>query len=423
MREVGIIIRREFDERVRTRAFLIGTIAFPVFMAAVMILPSLIGRGGEEKRLALVDETEAGIGVELVRVLGAPAESDDEYRYLIEPVPGTLEENRAALNSRVQAEEIDGYIVLPAEVVDSNRVVYRARNIANTRMLRDVSRAASRAVQAQRLRMAGLQVTEVAELIRPVRLDEAQITDTGEEGRDAESTFWFAYGVAFLIYFMIAIYGTAVMRSVLEEKTNRISEVLVSTVRARDLMLGKILGVSTAALAQVAIWGAIAVLLVTQSDAIAAVAGVSPANLTALRIAPGAAALFAAYFVLGFVLYAAVFAALGAAVTTEQEAQSLQMTVMVPIFLPLLFLIPITNEPLGGIATALGLIPFTSPMAMPMRISVAPLPAAQVVLSLAILVLAVFAVAWLAGKIYRIGILSTGRRASLAELGRWLREA
>jgi ABC-2 type transport system permease protein len=423
MREVLIIVRREFLERVRTRAFALGTIAFPIFMIAVMVLPGLLERGGQHKRLVVVDEAPAGIGVSFTRILSAPSEAADDYSYTIETVPGPFADVRASLNARVQAEQIDGYVVLPADLLANNHVVFRARNVANRRVLRDVARAASQAAQGERLRSAGLRGAEVAQLIQPIVVDEAQVTATGEAGRNAETTFWFAYLVAFLIYFMTAIYGTSVMRSVLEEKASRISEVLVSSVPARDLMLGKILGVSSAALLQVAIWGALILVLVTQSATIAQLVGVPAESLAALRIAPASAALFGVYFVLGFFLYAALFAALGATMTTEQEAQSMQMLVMVPLFVPLLMLGAITNEPLGTVATTVGLIPFTAPIAMPMRIATAPIPWTQTALSIGILLASLVLLAWLAGKIYRIGILATGRKATLAEIGRWLREA
>jgi ABC-2 type transport system permease protein len=423
MREILIIMRREFLERVRTRAFALGTLAFPLFTIGIMLIPAVIERPGDEKRVALVDDAPSGIGAAFERTLTTPSEDEQDYRYIVERVDGPFEAARAGLNARVQAEEIDGYVVLPATLLEDNEVIYRARNVANRRMLRDIARAASAAVQGERLRLAGLEGAKVAELIMAVRVNEAQVTATGEEGRGAEATFWYAYIVAFLIYFMTVLYGVAVMRSVLEEKTNRISEVMVSSVRAQNLMLGKILGVSSAAILQVAIWGGMILVLVTQSQAIAGLVGVSSESFAAWSIAPASAALFAGYFVLGFFLYAAIFAALGAAMTTEQEAQSMQMIVMIPLFVPLLFLGAVTNEPLGSIATTLGLIPLTAPITMPMRIATAPIPAAQIALSMALLALAVVLVSWLAGKIYRIGILATGRKATVGELVRWLREA
>jgi ABC-2 type transport system permease protein len=312
--------------------------------------------------------------------------------------------------------------VLPPDVVERSEIRYRASTIASPGMLRDLRAAASEAVQAERLQRAGLDGGAVAELVRRVDVDNARITGEGEERGDALSTFLVAYMLAFVIYFVVTIYGVGVLRSVLEEKTNRISEVLVSSMRSGHLMAGKILGVGAAALVQVTIWG-LALALLTRSEALAARAGLPPGALQALSLDAGTAFAFLGFFVLGFLVFAALFAALGAAVTSEQEAQSFQMILLLPLIVPLLFLVPLTSEPLGPLATALGLFPLTSPIAMPMRMASAAVPLWQTLAALALLAVALLGVAWLAGRVYRIGILSTGKRPTLRELGRWLKMA
>jgi ABC-2 type transport system permease protein len=421
MSEIMLILRREFLERVRTRGFLLGTILFPVFMAAILIVPAMFDESGEERRLAVIDEAPAGVGERFVQALTAPAEGTS--RYTVEVVAGPLDAVRDELHARIQADELHGYVVLPADVLERNQVQYRAKALGGPGVLREIRAAASQAVQAERLQQAGLEIQEVAALIRPVEVDNARITAEGEEGADAESTFLAAYIIALAIYMLVAMYGMSVMRSVLEEKTNRIAEVLASSVRASHLMAGKILGVGSAALVQVLIWVVLMVLLVTQSDVIAARFGMDPDAIRSIGIAPGTAVLLVAYFLLGFFLFASLFAVLGAAVTSEQEAQSLQMVLMVPLFVPLLFLMQLASDPLGRTATILGLVPFTAPIAMPMRMAAAPIPAIQIVGSLALLALALIVCAWLAGKIYRIGILSTGKRATLRDLAVWIRTA
>jgi ABC-2 type transport system permease protein len=188
-------------------------------------------------------------------------------------------------------------------------------------------------------------------------------------------------------------------------------------------MAGKILGVGAAALLQVGIWVAFVVILATQSDLIANRFGVPREMFDALTIPFGQALLFLAYFALGFFLFAALFAAVGAAMTTDQEAQSVQIPILVPLFVPLFLAPAMAGEPLSPLATTLGLFPLTAPIAMPIRIAAAPIPPLQIAASLALLVLGLMAVVWLAGKIYRIGILSTGKRPTLAEVVQWLREA
>lgn len=419
MREILIVLQREFLERVRSRAFLIGTVSFPLLFIALLAMPAVVEDRPSERGIVVVDDAPAGVAERLVASLTEREEGADVYH--VEVVRGTFEGMREELNARVLDESIHGWLALPADVLTANRVHFRARNIANRTVLRDLRNAASGAVQAVRLRDAGLDVAEVATLVRPVSVDEAQITASGEEGGGAFSTFFFAYGVTFLIYFITFFYSLAVMRSVLEEKTNRISEVLVSSVPASRLLAGKILGVSAAALLQVGIWAAIVVLSVVGSDALVARFGIPAEVFDAITIPLGAVAQFMAFFLFGFVLYSSLFAALGAAVTSEHEAQSFQFILLIPLILPMLFLTAITGEPTGRIATTLGMIPFTAPVAMPMRIASAPIPAWQIAASLALIAVTAAVVAWVAGKIYRVGMLSTGRKASLGDLKRWLR--
>ncbi len=349
-------------------------------------------------------------------------DSTAPYRYTVERVTGRFAEHREDLNRRVLAEELDAYVVLPANVLTRDTVFYRARNISNRTMLRDVGQAASAAVQAERLATSGVQPQQLVNLLRRVAVNGAEVTESGEAGRGAETTFWVAYMVAFMVYFMVAFYGVTVMRSVLEEKMNRISEVMVSSVRAMDLMLGKILGVSGAALLQVAIWAVLALIATGGGAYLPRMLGLPTELMASLAVPAGQVVLLLSFFVLGFLLFASIYAAMGAAMTTEQEAQSMQILVLVPLFVPLLFIGPITNEPGGTLAVTLSLLPPCAPIAMPMRLATVAVPPLQIALSLGLLAIGVVAVAWLGGRIYRIGILSTGRRPSFKELGKWLRE-
>ena len=441
MREVLIIVEREFRERVQTRSFVIGTLLFPVFMIGVMMMSSVAGDAGEQRRIALVDRAPAGLSGVFEQALlasgrapgptadGDPAPAGSGAAAAPEDTPPYAIERHGAdaliegLDRRVLEQELDGYVILPADILESGEVVYRARNITNRFVLRDISTAATFALQTRRLGSAGVDPATVRRLMQPVDLNTARVTEAGQAGGDAESTFWVAYILAFLAYFVIAMYGHGVMRSVIQEKVTRISEILVSTVRAAHLMTGKIAGVSGAALLQLAIWAAMVALVVSQSELLQERFGVSGTAVDAMRFEPGLMALLLAFFVLGFLLYAALFAALGAAMSSEQEAQPFQIVLMLPLFVPLLFLGAITNDPEGGITLALVLVPFTAPVAMPMRLAAAPADAGTVALSLALLVLAAAAVAWLAGKIYRVGILATGKRPTARELARWIRAA
>jgi ABC-2 type transport system permease protein len=423
MHDILLIIRREFKERVASRSFVLGTLLFPLLMIGLFVLPRLVGRGGTERTFALVNEASPGVGTAFVAALGRRAESADDNTYRVLPVEGSLEQVRSRLAERVESKEIDGYVVLPADVLTRGEIMFRARNIGSFAVMRDLRSAGSRAVHSERIRQAGIDASAVAALIAPVDVDEAKITATGEQRGGAFSTFMTAYLVAFLIYLMTTLYGVAVMRSVLEEKTNRIAEVLMSTIRAPHLVMGKIIGVSSAAVAQVLIWAAILAIVATQVPRLGPRFAPPESVMAALKVEPMTGILLFLYFLVGFFLYASIFAIVGAAVTSEQEAQSVQFLALIPLIAPMLFLESIMNAPFGPTATILALVPFTAPIAMPMRMASVQVPGFEIAISLALMMAAILVVAWLAGKIYRVGILSTGKRPTLTELARWLRSA
>jgi ABC-2 type transport system permease protein len=423
VRDVLLIIKREFKERVASRSFVIGTLLFPLLMIGLILLPRLVGSRGSDWNLALVNEAPPGVAEAFTAALTRAPESDDENTYRLTPVEGPVEGARERLSARLDAKELDGFIALPPDVLKTGRVIFRARKSGSFAVIRDVRTAGTRAVQSERLKRSGIDPSAVAALVAPVSVDEARLTERGEERGGALSTFLTAYVVAFLIYLMTTLYGVAVMRSVLEEKTNRIAEVLMSTIRASHLMAGKIIGVGSAAVAQVLIWVAITAVIVSQSHRLGEGFGLPDTLVQALNVPAGTGVLLFLYFLLGFFLYAAVFAMVGAAVTSEQEAQSVQFIALIPMIAPMLFLESILNAPLGRLSTVLGLIPFTSPITMPMRMASTPVPTIEIVSSLALLLAGIAVVAWVAGKVYRVGILSTGKRPTLGELAHWIRSA
>jgi ABC-2 type transport system permease protein len=224
--------------------------------------------------------------------------------------------------------------------------------------------------------------------------------------------------VAFLIYILVVMYGASILRSVFEEKRNRISEIVVSSISAGRFLTGKILGVGAAAVLQVVIWAVIVFAIMGLPILL-----VSSDTMALLSVDPGVAAALLFFFLVGFFLYASMFAALGAASSSEQDAQSMQGLLFVPIIVPLLFMGTVINDPAGRTAQVLSLIPFTSPITMPMRLASAPVPAGEIVTSALVLFAMLLLVTWAAGKIYRIGILSTGKRPGLVDLYRWVRTA
>jgi len=431
MREILLVVEREVRERVWTRSFLLGTLLFPVFVLAIVLLPTMMG-DAPSRELTLIDEAPAPIAQLFVASLNqangaqpdpaAPTQRRrGTVRYHVAVVAGPERAIRSDLTARMDAEQLDGYVVLPADVRETGEVHFRSTRPSDPGVLRDIRMAATQAIQADRLARAGIDVGTVAELLRPVTVSTGRPDAPGLNVRSERSGFFFGYLVAVVIYFVVALYGSGVTRSVLEEKNNRIAEVLVSTMRATHLMAGKILGVTATVMLQLLVWAVVVTVLITQSGWISEQFSIDPAILNAIAAQPVATLALVAYFVLGFVLFASLFAALGATVSSDQEAQSFQMLFMLPLFVPVLFIVPLTSRPLDPLAWALGMIPFTAPVAMPMRMGAASIPARDVFLSLILLAVTCVLVAVLAGKIYRVGILSTGSRPGFRELLAWIR--
>lgn len=419
MRELFIVFQRDFLAHANTRAFVIGTVLVPILISAMFVLPAMVN-ASSTRRLALVNDAPASVGAAFARALTDAARSERDNRYIVTPVSGSFESLRASLNERVLSKEFDGYVVIPEGVLSGAKILYRAQSVSSPRVIFDIQLAAQRAVQTERLSHEEVDPSIMKALWERVDVDSVRVTAQGEKPGSAVSGFLFAYLIAFLIYMLTVMYGAAILRSVFEEKTNRISEIVVSSVPSGRFLAGKVLGVGAAAMLQVTIW-VVVVFGVLALPALASKMQLSQGTLSVLAIDPGVAVALVLFFLLGFFLYASMFAALGSAVTSEQEAQSMQGLLFLPIIVPLLFLGQIINDPDGRVSQVLTLIPFTSPVAMPMRLASAPVPASEIFISGIVLALTLVAITWAAGKIYRIGILSTGKRPNLAELYRWVR--
>lgn len=423
MRNVWIVFRREFLERVRSKAFGIGTVLFPVFLIALMILPGLLRPGGGERAIAIVDEAPAEVGDQVIASLQAPGRGADEVTYRVTRIRRPLAAVQDSLATEVQEKRLAGYLALPADIVESSRATYRARQISSVGVLNDLTRATSDAVRAVRLRRAGIDPAQAAALARPVTLDAARLTESGKEGGSPLATMMFAYIVGILFIQLFVLHGQGVMRGVLEEKTGKIVEVIVTSVRPTYLMAGKLLGIGAAALLQVGIWVLFAAVVASQAELLGRLSPVSPEAMKAVQLPAATWLVLILFFALGFLFFAAIYAAVGAMVSTEQEAQQMAMPVMVLMFIPIIFIVPVLSDPLGATARTLSMIPFTAPVVMPMRMGATEIPGLEVVLSILSLVAGIAIITWIAGKIYRVGILSTGKKPSLAEVVRWMRAA
>jgi ABC-2 type transport system permease protein len=247
-----------------------------------------------------------------------------------------------------------------------------------------------------------------------------QITDRGRGG-SGRVQFIFAAGVALLLYITILIHGQNILRSVLEEKTTRVAEVVIASIRPETLLAGKIIGVGAVAVTQIITWIITSTLLVRARQPIAAALGLPSVPISLPSVTPGVLALLVIFFLLGFLLFAALYAIVGAMVSSEQEAQQAQQPLMLIVYAPLLLLQPILLNPLTRLAEVSSLIPFAAPVLMPLRLALVPVAASAIALSLAVNGIACVIAIWVASRVYRVGILMYGKRATVREVVRWVR--
>jgi ABC-2 type transport system permease protein len=416
------VIRREYLERVRTKAFWISTLIVPIIMGALMIIPAwLATRGAGEFRVAVLDLSGRffdPVDAEVQRFLSG----DDEALSirLVKEAPGTdIEASRERIKALVAEKAYDGMLVLPSTLPDEGEPEYVAPNVAAFRLIEVLERSVNNVVVADRLTDAGLDPEAVRELTRRVELKTLKLGKGGEETRDQGQTFMLAYVFVMIIYMTVLMYGMYVMRGVLEEKSSHVVEVIISTVKPFELMLGKILGIGAVGLTQFLIWS----LLMAAISAPGMVSAMGMGDIDLPAVSIQLLVFFVVYFVLGFLLYGTLYAAVGAAFDTEQEAQNFQFVVMAPLMIPLVLLFQIINQPNSTLSVVLSLIPFFSPMLMFLRMTLTEVPAFQIGASVVLMVATIVASAWVVGKIYRVGILMHGSKPKLKDLLRWVREA
>ena len=436
MSNISIIIGREFNERVRKKSFIIPTLLMPVLMLVLMAAPALIMNfsKGELKRIAVIDESG----------LVAPAlESNEEIAY--EPTSLTTDEARRELT------DFFGVLYIGSDILqNSSNVRLYANSSTSLSIESDITGQIERILEAEKLKnyhidnlQQILDEVKTTVTLQTFRNDKSQEEDAQSQSSAVATATGYILG--FVLYMFLLIYGSMVMQSVIEEKNNRVLEVIVSSVRPFELMMGKILGVAAVAVVQVLIWGVLIVVAgsvvmpqLMPADAMASVQAMQQgmpdaamggmdsdmlqivAALTDLGYIVKIFVCLLLFIVGGYLLYSAMFAAVGSAVDNVQDASQLQMPVTLPIILALLMMIAVIKDPNSPLAFWFSLIPFTSPVVMMARIPYG-IPAWEVALSLVLLYASFVAMVWLAGKIYRVGIFMYGKKPTFRELLKWMK--
>lgn len=430
MNKIWIIARREYLERVRNKMFIVMTLIGPALLVLSGILPALLFQldAGEAKRIRIFDQT--GRLYQRVRDALERERKGDERkarsrqsagRYEVssaDEMERSLEDARRELAESVRRGEIDFYVILPRDVIASGRAEVYGRNPSDLFTVDDIESAINDAVIEARLSDAQIDPHRIASLSERVRLNVVRVSERGEENISGAG-FFVAFIVGFLIYMTIILHGQAVLSSVVEEKTSRVIEVLLSSARAFDLMMGKLIGISLVALTQYAVWGLAAALFWVYGLAALSASGV---NLSLPSISPFVLPYFFGFFLVGFFIYATLYAMAGAATTTTQEGGQLAMPVVFLLVIGFYLVFPVMRSPNSTFATIVSLVPFFAPVIMPVRLVTEAPPVWEALLSLALSVLTAIGLVWITARVYRVGILMYGKRATLPEIWRWIRQ-
>lgn len=410
-----LIVKREYLERVRTRSFLLSTVLMPVFMIAMMVVPGHLAElnSAATRHITVVaDNPEFASAVKSQLGVG----NTRGRKYDVDILTTPSEDVRTRLKAEVSAGRLDGFLWLTNEAVNSRKVTYVARETSDFIELASLQSALKTSLLRQQLVAHGVTGGEVDTLMRDFDLETLGVK-RGEERRTSTSAQFITIIIlVMLLYMTLFLYGVAVMRSVLEEKTSRVMEVVLSSATPGELMAGKVLGVGAAGLTQILVW--IVIAGVSSAPGVLAASAVKTINIS-WTVAPA----FAVFFILGYVLYSAMFAALGAMVNSEQEAQQWQVFITIPILVPILMMTYVIRQPNAPASVWMSMVPFFAPILMYIRVVVQTPAWWQIVLSVALLLATVVGVLTLCARIYRVGILMYGKKPTLPEIVKWIRYA
>jgi ABC-2 type transport system permease protein len=447
MRKFFAVIKREYLQRVRTKFFIVATVLGPVMLALFTVVPVYVAsiNVGDATRLAVIDQTGKIYGRFHDALVDTEDEDDDDSnsnsrvginsnaqdrtqrtadlskaRFDVEQVTldgRSVEEVKRQLNERVRRSELDGYVVIPPDILAAGKADFYGRNTGDIFTRGVVAERLSRAVREERLTENKIDQRVLREASRRVTLNSTKISARGEE-KVSGSGFMVVFSFGMLIYISVLMYGQIVLGAVIEEKETRIAEILFSSMRSFPLMMGKLVGVSLVALTQLGIWG---LALLAFAGFSSGMIGGSSVNLP--HVPPIMFVYFVLYFLLGYFIYATVYALIGSMVTTTQEGGQLAMPIVLMLVAGFYFVFPIIRSPNSSLAFWASMFPFLAPITMMVRITTETPPAWQIILSLAIGFATVVGLIWLASRIYRVGMLMYGKKATIPEVLRWIRQA
>ncbi len=429
MDKLLVVFKREYLERVRSKWFLVATFLGPLFFGVLTILPGVLAartKGSSDlTNIAVIDATNSELGARVVKSITRLAPGGPAPQLRITAVPAIASAESLA-TQEVVAKKLKGYLVLDASTIAGQRVRYAGRNASTLRDVESLGRTVRSSLLNMRFENEGISPDRVRTLTAMnLETKTEKIGDRGREGTGGLVNLFFGYAIAFLLYMMIALYGQNILRGVMEEKTTRVAEVVVSSVRTDTLLAGKVLGVGSVALTQVFVWIAIGVTLYNQRGALLMKFGV-PAEAAVTRLPtvdPGVGVALLLFFVFGFIFYAALFAAVGSMVNNQEDAQQAAMPVMLLLITSIVFMNPTLLNPSSTMAKVTSWLPWSAPILMPLRMAMSSVPWSEVIAVLIGVAVSCAVAIWISARIYRVGLLMYGKRPTVRELVRWVRAA
>ena len=429
------IIKKEFKEIVVKKAFIIGTILTPVLIVAMVFLPSYImGKVAKtDAKIVVIDytnavfsqlkkELESSLSQENKNIKTPKINKEKEMvegliNFTIIKYKGgkNLKKIESELKKKIEDKKIYGYLIIPEDFFKNRAVVFKAKNVANIGVLKSINNALRKIATRKLLEKENFPEDKIEELTKGVKITTIKI----EKGKEKRSSFLGEYMLAVilvvLIFMVILVYGQSVMRGIVEEKNVRVTEVLLSSVDSFTLFLGKIMGVGAAGLLQVIVWA------IMFLGGYIYFTSFLPSELKGATVSPMAFVSFGIFFILGYFLYSTLFAVAGAVSNTDQEAQQFLQPIMILIILPYLISFSSIQNPENPIVVLLSFFPFFTPMLMFVRVAFSSVPIFQFILSVILLIMSIVFMVYLSAKIFRIGILSYGKRPTLKEIVKWLK--
>lgn len=449
MRKFLAVVKHEYRKVVLKWTFLLATLLFPLIAAGFAVVPAFIlSLKGEPTRMAIVDKSgriaprlRENLAPERIaeRAKSAandalknltPDQQDQMKRNTAQMQEGfsfidfdatgkTDEQIRSELTGQIREKSLDAYMIVPADYGDGAAVYeFYSRKSGDFIVNESLKDALDNAVRSQRLADASISEEKVRKLSEKVTWDVKKIDDKGD-AKDGSGGFFAGFIIAFMIYLNLAIYGQSILSAVVEEKETRIAEILFSSARPFQLMMGKLTGVALAALTQFGIWVISAAIVVAIAIPYMAASGV---DVPLPEISPLAILYFMIFFIIGFFLYASIFALIGAMVTTVQEGGQFAFLPIMLMLCGFYFSFAVVRDPNSSLSFWASVAPFVAPMTMPVRIINEMPPFWQIALSIAVNGAAIVALVWLAARVYRVGMLMYGKRATIPEVFKWIRQ-